>query len=39
VLTQTARLDVHPSGALEGGDALPGFSLSLEELFAGLDEE
>ena len=38
VLTQTARLDVHPSGVLEGGEALPGFSLALQELFSGLDE-
>jgi Uma2 family endonuclease len=39
VLTPTTRFDVFPSGTLDGGDVLPGFALSLEELFRGLDEE
>ena len=39
VLTPTTRVDVFPKGTLEGGAILPGFTLSLEELFRGLDEE
>lgn len=39
VLTQTSRLEVRPSGVLDGGDILPGFTLSLADLFAGLEEE
>ena len=39
ILTQSARIEVRSSGVLDGGDILPGFSLSLAELFAGLDEE
>jgi Uma2 family endonuclease len=39
VLTPTARLDVHPNGTLEAGEVLPGFTLSLEDLFRSLDEE
>ncbi len=37
VLTQTQRLDVRSDGALDGGEVLPGFSLSLGELFKGLE--
>jgi Uma2 family endonuclease len=37
VLTPTRRFDVFPDGSLEGGDVLPGFSCSLQELFAVLD--
>ena len=37
VLTQNARLDVHPSGVLEGGDVLPGFRVALDDLFARLN--
>lgn len=39
ILTQSARIEVRPTGVLDGGDILPGFTLSLAELFAGLDEE
>lgn len=37
VLTQKSRLDVGANGDLDGGNVLPGFSLSLEELFKGLE--
>ncbi len=39
VLTQNARMEVRSAGVLDGGDILPGFSLSLAELFAGLEED
>lgn len=37
VLTQDERRDVRVDGSLDGEDVLPGFSLSLAELFKGLE--
>ncbi|MEO8541534.1 MAG: Uma2 family endonuclease [bacterium] len=37
VLTPDRRTDVPANGVLDGGDVLPGFPLSLSELFAGLE--
>ncbi len=37
VLTPTSRVDIPPGGVLDGGDILPGFTLSLAELFAALE--
>ena len=37
VLTLQSRTDVGSDGSLDGGDILPGFSLRLAELFAGLE--
>ena len=39
VLTLDSRTDVGPGGVLEGRDVLPGFSMSLAELFASAEME
>ena len=38
VITATSRGSIRFDGSLDGGDILPGFSLKLTDLFAGLEE-
>lgn len=38
VLTPGQRIEVPRTGSLDGGEVLPGFSLSLPDLFAGLED-
>ncbi len=37
VLTPTTRTDVPADGVLDGGEVLPGFTLSLKGLFEALE--
>lgn len=38
VLTPGQRIEIPRTGSLDGGEVLPGFSLSLPDLFAGLED-